>query len=630
MSTFKQESMAPSPMAQSSTCFDDPLSDFINFDQDSTYSSPPGSQSSSSFSRGKAIESPQLISSRTNNSILASQSNSQQLFSGPSHQYDSYPQQTGLPFAGLQNTLAANQPNLFSYNGIPSFGAPPSDGYFGLNTGDEMFDFNSLPSHNPSFSSSVDTDMDFDSPTPDLFKTESSIASVMTDFVDPNAIGGREDTSASSTPVQATVNRVWPGMHQQQAALAKAQAARKQQQQQHRQMQVPQIVAPRQSQSAHRPTGGVSRPAPDPVVEERISRLLSQMRQNSEASSTKEDANNASSNAAMTHLARQRKDEEEMDEDERLLASEEGKKLSSKERRQLRNKVSARAFRSRRKEYIGQLEGEIATKTKEADDLRTENEALKSENTRLTDLTRMLLSSSAFSSFLNELSSNVPASTNASTAHSAPAIQQRTRVRQRKDVNPNQHIQSQNNLHAGMVLMPDTVMDFSTFQPTDNAWNIGMDFGFNNAQVFSVTEVPGGPAVDTPDFSLLSGKSPDAAEITFSSEDTKDDAPVIERMPLSSEKCGVIILEHFSDEEDFDESDPVFALYADQPASKAVSIEEEYQVFGEIELEKAVARIDLYVYDGIDVSAVAMARFERICSSLDTAGARIESITGHL
>ena len=101
-------------------------------------------------------------------------------------------------------------------------------------------------------------------------------------------------------------------------------------------------------------------------------------------------------------------------------------------------------------------------------------------------------------------------------------------------------------------------------------------------------------------------------------------------MPLSSEKCGVIILEHFSDEEDFDESDPVFALYADQPASKAVSIEEEYQVFGEIELEKAVARIDLYVYDGIDVSAVAMARFERICSSLDTAGARIESITGHL
>ena len=230
---------------------------------------------------------------------------------------------------------------------MSGFGAAPTDGYFGMNTSDDMFDFNSLPSHNPSFSSSVDTDMDFDSPTQELFKTESSMASVMTDFVDPNAIGGREDVSASSTPVQTTVNRVWPGMHQQQAALAKAQAARKQQQQ--RQVQVPQIVAPKQSQSSHRASSSVSRPAPDPVVEERISRLLSQMRQNSEASSTKDDANAASSTATMTHLARQRKDEEEMDEDERLLASEEGKKLSSKERRQLRNKVSARAFRSRRK-----------------------------------------------------------------------------------------------------------------------------------------------------------------------------------------------------------------------------------------------------------------------------------------
>ena len=48
-------------------------------------------------------------------------------------------------------------------------------------------------------------------------------------------------------------------------------------------------------------------------------------------------------------MTKAKKDEQEMDEDERLLASEEGKKLSSKERRQLRNKVSARAFRSRRK-----------------------------------------------------------------------------------------------------------------------------------------------------------------------------------------------------------------------------------------------------------------------------------------
>jgi hypothetical protein len=53
--------------------------------------------------------------------------------------------------------------------------------------------------------------------------------------------------------------------------------------------------------------------------------------------------------ANLGNLPRAKKEDDEMDEDERLLASEEGKKLSSKERRQLRNKVSARAFRSRRK-----------------------------------------------------------------------------------------------------------------------------------------------------------------------------------------------------------------------------------------------------------------------------------------
>lgn len=54
----------------------------------------------------------------------------------------------------------------------------------------------------------------------------------------------------------------------------------------------------------------------------------------------------------LPHIMRSKKDEDDMDEDERLLNSEEGKKLSSKERRQLRNKVSARAFRSRRKGTI--------------------------------------------------------------------------------------------------------------------------------------------------------------------------------------------------------------------------------------------------------------------------------------
>lgn len=87
-----------------------------------------------------------------------------------------------------------------------------------------------------------------------------------------------------------------------------------------------------------------------------------------------------------------RGDDEMLDEDDSWRPSpEEYKKLSSKEKRQLRNKLSARAFRTRRKDYIGTLEShikdrdtvidairnELATSRNENQDLRRELEALK-------------------------------------------------------------------------------------------------------------------------------------------------------------------------------------------------------------------------------------------------------------
>ncbi|KAJ5391060.1 hypothetical protein N7509_006550 [Penicillium cosmopolitanum] len=64
----------------------------------------------------------------------------------------------------------------------------------------------------------------------------------------------------------------------------------------------------------------------DPIVEERISRLLQQMRQNAVAAA--EDSPSPSS--ILSHMAKARKDEGNMDEDESLLTSEEGRRLSSK------------------------------------------------------------------------------------------------------------------------------------------------------------------------------------------------------------------------------------------------------------------------------------------------------------
>jgi len=206
-----------------------------------------------------------------------------------------------------------------------------------------------------------------------------------------------------------------------------------------------------------------------------------------------------------------------MDEDELLLASEEGKKLTSKERRQLRNKVSARAFRSRRKEYIGQLEGEVAVKVQEANDLRVQNQQLREENTRLTDLTRMLLSSQAFSGFLQELSQSglPPPNIQKNVQQPKPASTQPQPQVIKKDVpaagsaQQMQHQQPQ----IGMALIPETHVDFSVLQPSNGWMNT---LSTNDFQVYAVTELPQPPVLD------MEGLSPKMTSNKDSSKQSKN------------------------------------------------------------------------------------------------------------
>lgn len=251
----------------------------------------------------------------------------QQQMSGPSHQYDLYKQQTGIVPGALATTLAVNL--TAEVQGYTNFNLD----FLGSN---DVFDFNCFPSQASMSTPSLDN-MDFEaSPTGDFFFGEPT--------VNPNSVGGQEPHSLSPPPALAAqtsnVGRMWPGMHKQ-AALAKAQAQQEQQQQiiqQQRHQRQRSVVSQCQAKTAHR---NLSAQPSDPLVEQKITQLLNSMR----GKASDDDAAN------MPHLnmARSRKDEDDMDEDERLLASEEGKKLSSKERRQLRNKVSARAFRSRRK-----------------------------------------------------------------------------------------------------------------------------------------------------------------------------------------------------------------------------------------------------------------------------------------
>lgn len=345
MSTSSLSSSDMSKQNSQAGCLDpmDSLVDFSEYEQLS-YSSPSMSPSASKnqFSKSQFTTTP--ISNTPAALPSSSSSSSQSTLPGPSHQYDLYRQQTGIPQGAVANTLAVNSSSSHIKN---QYGF--SDSYFsgmnsGLSPGDELLDFNTVPTRDGTGSfNPADMEMDFGSPMAEPAFFYPDLPSPK--FVDPSAIG-TSNSSVQSTvaPTQSSnVGRLWPGMHQQQA-LAKAQAQQKQQQQQLIQQQQ-RSSAQSSRQSSQRPRG--SHPPTDPIVEEKISQLLNSMRHGSVATDDHEGRSPDSGN--MSHAQRMRKDEEEMDEDERLLASEEGKKLSSKERRQLRNKVSARAFRSRRK-----------------------------------------------------------------------------------------------------------------------------------------------------------------------------------------------------------------------------------------------------------------------------------------
>lgn len=249
---------------------------------------------------------------------------SQPSLSGPSHPYNVYKQQTGMVPGAIADTMAINQANT-QVSGAWDIG------YSSGLTPDDSFDFNTIPSQGSM--RTPDMDIEFDSPGAESFLFADST-------INPTNIRSEETSVVpgnGSTP--NTMGRMWPGIHQQQA-LAKAQAQQRQQQQLIQQQQQQRQAQQHQHQQHHAKPSSKSGQHSDPIVEQKITQLLNSMR----AKPATSDAS-----APMLQLPRTKKEEDEMDEDERLLNSEEGKKLSSKERRQLRNKVSARAFRSRRK-----------------------------------------------------------------------------------------------------------------------------------------------------------------------------------------------------------------------------------------------------------------------------------------
>ncbi|KAG6005947.1 BZIP-type transcription factor mbz1 [Claviceps maximensis] len=517
-----------------------------------------------------------------------------QILSGPSHNYGMYPQQTGFVPGAIAHTMAVNQTNDTGYQAFGSV-----EYLSGLNRETDAFSFNSSPSQGV-----MDIDLQPQPESQACFST-----------VNPSSI--EQDTSSVASR-SSSVGRLWPGAHSQ-AALAKAEAQQRQQQenrqqqQQQQQLSQPQYMNQQpQRQNTQKTRGKGSQPT-DPIVEQKITQLLNSMR--AKSAGTDSEAQSVSNN-----IHRAKKDDEDMDEDERLLASEEGKKLSSKERRQLRNKVSARAFRSRRKEYITQLEAEIASKVNENGDLRSQNRALMDDNKRLTDLTHMLLASPSFSDFLDNLSSKSAAVLPQNASVKVEQTQQQEHNEVSKELNSyNEQFTSQEQI--GIAMVPELPMDFSMGGSNNMSYNF-------QPQVFVVDTPEVANAIDA---NLLSGKTSKLLEEVFTSDEEKVQMSAIER-PLETSTpesvCDASVDEEF-------EADPQFALFHSETtlitaAPNEIHTEDliDIDIFGDVEAEKVLTRFELVDATEQEASAAsAMARVLRISAYAESVVSRLELLT---
>jgi hypothetical protein len=295
----------------------DPLADYVDFSEYDDSNNNTLTYQQSGLSPATTTKLSPSLSLKTETSVESSLFPANQGFTAPSHQYDLYKQQTGLVPGALTTTLSMNPPHGY----LPEFLDFQQQQMLMSIQEDDVFDFN--------------TPLQVDAPSLDVnFPTTSADGMYLNSTIDPTAIGGQEPDAIPMPALTGTPGRVWPGIHQQQAALARAQ-----QQQRQQQLQAQQAQAQQQANKAQKAR---SPQTSDSIAEQSVQQILNSMR-------SEPVQYTPIKSLPPVSFPKQKKAEEEMDEDEKFLASEEGKKLDSKERRQLRNKVSARAFRSRRK-----------------------------------------------------------------------------------------------------------------------------------------------------------------------------------------------------------------------------------------------------------------------------------------
>ena len=278
------------------------------------------------------------------------------------------------------------------------------------------------------------------------------------------------------------------------------------------------------------------------------------------------------------------------------------------------------------------MEGELATKAAEADRLRARNDQLTAENTRLTDLTRMLLSSPHFSTFLDELSANrgaMPSFDQVAPHHNlgGQAQTQPQPSQVPKDANP---LANQNDLHVGLATIPEGTFDNNMQAINNNNWSSNSAF---DQRVFAVTELPEEPVISG---LALSGKGEVGPLPCFGSKEVFSFGPCSEGLdtcaPVS--RSTPLPQQHPVDENvEFNESDPAFELFSDMPAhSTNTQHEGNAPITIGYTTEKAEQHFVLVSHPTISTDHTqieqTMAKLDSVRRHMDSIGSRIESLCG--
>lgn len=210
----------------------------------------------------------------------------------------------------------------------------------------------------------------------------------------------------------------------------------------------------------------------------------------------------------------------------------------------------------------------------------------------------MLLSSSAFSGFLNELSAN------GMPAPPTTASNQQTQVKSQnrpthKDVNPHQASRQMQNQQPqiNIAMIPET--DFSVLEQSTNTWN---SIPSNNFQVFSVSSVPEIPLLD------LASLSDKKSSFSMNLETAKD-APQIAEVPAWVKNIPEpVIASSVNVETD------AFALYNDTPTSTATP---PYSLHSFLASAKpSTTKFVLNISATVDESS-SLTQLKRRCAALD-------------